>query len=193
MNKINFNKIFKKKMNSFFLLLVLFTIKVVNSQIETTYEKNLTNLIIKDYDKTIRPLDKVEINIKISLKQIVDLNERDQIITTSSYLFAEWIDSRLAWNSTYWNNTYWISMPSKRIWLPDFFIINTADSNGFVSWTDSSLAYIHNDGLVYLAMSLIGLKTRCSINIYKVSILIEKKDSFHRENKYINSFLSLEQ
>ena len=47
-------------------------------------------------------------------------------------------------------------MPAKKIWLPDFFVINTADSNGFVSITDTSLAYIHYDGLVYWAMSLIG-------------------------------------
>jgi hypothetical protein len=129
------------------------------AQIETLYEKNLTSLVLQNYDKTIRPLDRVEINLKISLKQIVDLNERDQIITTSSYFFAEWFDNRLTWNLSAYNNTYWISMPSKKIWLPDFFVINTADSNGFVPVTDSSLAYIHHDGLVYLAMSLIGMKS----------------------------------
>ena len=160
------------------VFIVIIEISLVKSQIGTLYETNLTQLILNRYDKTIRPLDKVEINLKISLKQIVDLNERDQIITTSSYFFAEWFDNRLAWNLSTNNNTYWISIPAKKIWLPDFFVINTADSNGFVQITESSLAYIHYDGLVYLAMSLIGLKTRCSINIYKVNSKIHFNNYF---------------
>lgn len=143
-------------MSKIIFVFYLLKISIIEAQIETLYEANLTKLILQNYDKTVRPLDKVEINLKISLKQIVDLNERDQIITTSSYFFAEWFDNRLTWNLTTYNNTFWISMPAKKIWLPDFFVINTADSNGFVSITDTSLAYIHYDGLVYWAMSLIG-------------------------------------
>ena len=73
------------------------------------------------------------------------------------------------------------------IWLPDLFITNTADNNGFIQVTDSNLAFIENDGYVRLTLSLIGiwilflilimfykhfydkgLRTRCLIEIKKV-------------------------
>jgi hypothetical protein len=45
---------------------------------------------------------------------------------------------------------------AKNIWLPDLFITNTADKNGFIRITDSNLAYIENNGYVKLTLSLVG-------------------------------------
>ena len=45
---------------------------------------------------------------------------------------------------------------AKNLWLPDLFVTNTADSNGFISITDNNLAFVSSDGLVYLTLSLIG-------------------------------------
>ena len=47
----------------------------------------------------------------------------------------------------------------------DLFVINTADSNGYVQIPSQSLAYVNYEGWVYVVFSLTSLKTRCKINV----------------------------
>ena len=92
-------------------------------------------------------------------------------MTTASYLFVKWYDPRLKWNLTLNNNidqVKSISLMAKNIWLPDLFITNTADENGFIRITDSNLAYIENNGYVKLTLSLVGnllLFYFCNLNL----------------------------
>jgi hypothetical protein len=120
-------------------------------------EKQIKDTIINtNYDKTIRPSVSVSILMDIALKQIVAIDEKNQFMTTASYLFIKWYDPRLKWNSSLSHNIDSISVLAKSIWLPDLFITNTADSNGFITVTDSNLAFIENNGYVKLTLSLIG-------------------------------------
>ena len=128
-------------------------------------EKQIKNSIINsDYDKSIRPSVTVNILMNIALKQIMALDERNMIMTTASYLFVSWNDPRLKWNSTETNDVQTISVGAKNVWLPDLYVTNTAEQNGFISITDLNIAYIQSDGLVYLTISLVGkfdLNTFC--------------------------------
>jgi hypothetical protein len=120
-------------------------------------EKRIKDTIINsNYDKTIRPTVPVSILMDIALKQIVAIDEKNQFMTTASYLFVKWYDPRLKWNSTLSHNIDSISVLAKSIWLPDLFITNTADNNGFITVTDSNLAFIEHNGYVKLTLSLIG-------------------------------------
>ena len=138
----------------------LFFIEVITTdELDETLqiEKRIKDTIInKNYDKSIRPSVSVSILMDIALKQIVAIDERNQFMTTASYLFIKWYDPRLKWNSTLSNNIDSISVLAKSIWLPDLFITNTADNNGFITVTDSNLAFLENNGNVKLAISLIG-------------------------------------
>ena len=120
-------------------------------------EKRIKDTIINsNYDKTIRPSVSVSILMDIALKQIVAIDERNQFMTTASYLFIKWYDPRLKWNSTLSNNVKSISVLAKSLWLPDLVITNTAENNGFITVTDSNLAFIENNGYVKLTLGLIG-------------------------------------
>lgn len=125
-------------------------------------EKYIKNSVINsDYDKTIRPSVSVNILMNIALKQIIALDERNQVMTTASYLFISWHDSRLKWKSNETSDIKTISIKAKDIWLPDFYITNTAEQNGFISITETNLVFIQSDGLVYLTLSLVG---KCQFN-----------------------------
>ena len=120
-------------------------------------EKSIKNSIFNsEYDKTIRPSVTVKISMDIALKQIIALDERNQVMITASYLFASWNDSRLKWNSTKTKDVKTISVGAKNLWLPDLYITNTAEQNGFISITDTNIAFVQSDGLVYLTLSLIS-------------------------------------
>jgi len=120
-------------------------------------EKQIKNSIVNsDYDKIIRPSVTVDILMNIALKQIMAIDERNQIMITASYLFVSWNDPRLKWNSNETNDIDTISIGAKSIWLPDLYVTNTAEQNGFISITDLNIAYIQSDGLIYLTLSLIS-------------------------------------
>ena len=42
------------------------------------------------------------------------------------------------------------------LWLPDLYVINTADSNGFITVSDSNLAYLSYDGTISINYGLNG-------------------------------------
>lgn len=145
-------------MSLFSLLSILFAlIRLLGGQQSTLYESEIKNQIfnLSNYDNTIRPADMTQLSLKLTTRQITALNEQTQTLTTSSYLFVSWTDSRLKWNSTLYGNVYLLVIPASFIWLPDLSVINTADSNGFLSY-DKYIANLFSNGLVYMNIGLIG-------------------------------------
>lgn len=50
----------------------------------------------------------------------------------------------------------YIYVKATQIWVPDLYVINSADANGFITPTDSVLALVHYDGNVILNHALNG-------------------------------------
>jgi len=116
--------------------------------------KAIKNLILNlNYDATYPPQDFMQINLDLFFKQIVKLDQTNQIIVSSSTLAAEWYDQRLAWNVTAYPIES-LTLKATQIWLPDLYVINSADLNGFVPVSSSNLATVYHGGLVLVYYSL---------------------------------------
>ena len=151
---------------SFFMLnLVVIGMRVYADTQNNLDEFNIFMNITKNYNKNIRPASQVGFGAQFSLKQIMAIDEKNQIMTSNSYLGLKWTDNRLMWNPTYFNNLTGIYMPANLLWTVDMFVINTADTNGYITMPSQSLAYVSFDGVVYVVLSLTSLKTRCKISI----------------------------
>ena len=65
-------------------------------------EKTLVRLLLKDYEPLARPVNDsripVTLSVIVTLKQIVDLDERNQILKTNIWLEYYWNDTNLTWN-----------------------------------------------------------------------------------------------
>ena len=61
-------------------------------------ENDVIRNITKNYLKTVRPSSLTSINIKLSIKQINSLDEKNQVLISNSYFSCYWTDSRLAWD-----------------------------------------------------------------------------------------------
>ncbi len=152
--------------NQFILLasiLPLFLKCIADEKIEHNIYKKIT----KDYEKDLRPSGN-SITLDLKLNQIINLNEKSQIMTSAVYIFLVWGDDRLTWNSSatgFTENS--ILLPAKDIWLPDLFILNTADINGFVTFQPSLLALITSNGTVSVSICISALNTRCKTDITK--------------------------
>ena len=71
------------------------------------HEARLLDDLLENYQKYERPVldesDPVELQFGIDLQQIIDLDERNQLLQTNMWLTYNWIDANLVWNevSTY--------------------------------------------------------------------------------------------
>ena len=124
---------------------------------------NLTSYLFKNYNAFQKPSYNLLMALNIKYNQLISIDEKNQIMTSSFYLEVNWIDKRLSWNLTDYNISE-ILVPVNKLWLPDLYIINTADTNGFINYSNY-LALIGYDGIINLILNLCLLKTRCSINI----------------------------
>jgi hypothetical protein len=131
------------------LLLILNKIKTDSTTIQA-----IKNLILNsNYDPSILSQDFIQINVDMFFKQIVKLDQNNQILVSSSTLIAVWTDQRLAWNFTEYPIEA-IILKATQIWLPDLYIINSADLNGFIPVSSSNLAMINYSGLVTIIYGL---------------------------------------
>uniref|UniRef100_A0A914WQK1 Uncharacterized protein n=1 Tax=Plectus sambesii TaxID=2011161 RepID=A0A914WQK1_9BILA len=115
-------------------------------------------LLTTNYEKAIRPTlhHTVATNVTFGflLNQIVDVDERNQVLTTRSWLNVNWLDPRLRWNASDWEGIKVMYFPHERLWKPDIILVNNADreyreaivstdimatSNGNVTWLFSAI------------------------------------------------------
>ncbi|XP_061168797.1 neuronal acetylcholine receptor subunit beta-3-like [Saccostrea echinata] len=132
-------------------------------------EKRLLRELFQEYNSMTRPVqnysDVVTVNFGISLNQILDLDEKKQIITTSVWVKEIWHDESLTWEPEKYENTTRLIVSSTELWLPDVFIFNTAGGHaeGFVNVTGSKLL-IENSGMVTWTVPLM-IKSSCPVDV----------------------------
>lgn len=93
-----------------FLFIVTFqfaSLKARNVE-EKRYETLLLNTLFKDYDKRSRPVKNshsaIEVNLSVSFQQILQVDEKHQVITTNVWRSMYWIDEFLKWKSENFGN-----------------------------------------------------------------------------------------
>ena len=161
-------------LKSLFCLVFIFKITKCQLSINQQYEQNLTAKLFNSYySRDVRPDDQVTISVSIQLKQIISLDEKNQVLTVSCFIEQWWNDPRLSWTPASNNNINVLMLNLKKIWVPDTIVLNSADGDGYLK-INSDFSYVPVDynGNVYFATSLIGLKTRCVLDMqsYPVNI-----------------------
>ncbi|XP_067933036.1 neuronal acetylcholine receptor subunit alpha-7-like [Watersipora subatra] len=95
------------------------------------HEVRLIRHLLKDYVSQERPaLDDhkpLEVEFEITLRSIIDVDEKNQMINTNLWLYYQWVDYKLAWNPEDYGNVTEIRLPEKLIWKPDVLMYNSAD------------------------------------------------------------------
>jgi hypothetical protein len=107
------------------------------------------------------------IQIQMSLRQIVSLDEKNQILTTNIYLYLSWCDKRLTWNPANYSNVLLIQIPANKVWLPDLSIMNAAGTTNMIPIASNQYVAISYSGYISVAVNLPSLQTRCPLNVLK--------------------------
>jgi hypothetical protein len=131
-------------------------------------EQALIASLLNGYNKNIRPEEQVSVFISASLQQIIASDEKQQEMTSSSFISQMWLDLRLSWTPDNSNhNISVVMLPTKSLWIPDTMILNSADANGYLTASDYSSTSVAYTGLVYLILPALTVKTRCDLFVQK--------------------------
>ncbi|KAJ1357589.1 hypothetical protein KIN20_015768 [Parelaphostrongylus tenuis] len=110
----------------------------------------LYTTLLAGYEKEVRPAFRhdrpINVTFVFSLTQIIDVDERNQILTTNAWVHQHWFDYKLVWDPRLYGNLTRIHIPHEKIWRPDIILYNNADSQytKSVMSTDVVVNYLGN-------------------------------------------------
>ncbi|XP_046982612.1 acetylcholine receptor subunit alpha-like [Schistocerca americana] len=95
--------------------------------------KRLYDDLLSNYNKLVRPVvnvsDALTVKIKLKLSQLIDVNLKNQIMTTNLWVEQSWYDYKLQWDPREYGGVEMLHVPSDHIWRPDIVLYNNADGN----------------------------------------------------------------
>uniref|UniRef100_A0A8C7SUR6 Neurotransmitter-gated ion-channel ligand-binding domain-containing protein n=1 Tax=Oncorhynchus mykiss TaxID=8022 RepID=A0A8C7SUR6_ONCMY len=107
-------------------------------------EDLLLRNLFQGYQRWVRPIqhanDRVTVRFGLKISQLVDVDEKNQLMTTNVWLWQEWLDSNLRSDPEDYGGITSIGAPSEAIRLPDIFEGSLmtkaiAKSNRRITWT----------------------------------------------------------
>ncbi|TRZ07465.1 hypothetical protein HGM15179_019640, partial [Zosterops borbonicus] len=129
-------------------------------------EDRLFKRLFSGYNRWSRPVpntsDVVIVRFGLSIAQLIDVDEKNQMMTTNVWLKQEWSDYKLRWDPAEYDNVTSIRVPSEMIWIPDLVLYNNAD--GEFAVTHMTKARLSWDGTVTWVPPAI-YKSSCSIDV----------------------------
>uniref|UniRef100_T1K349 Uncharacterized protein n=1 Tax=Tetranychus urticae TaxID=32264 RepID=T1K349_TETUR len=95
------------------------------------HERKLLNDLMEHYNPMERPVlnesEPVFVSFGLTLQQIIDVDEKNQLIVTNIMINMEWIDANLRWNVSEYGGVSDIRLAAAKVWKPDILLYNSAD------------------------------------------------------------------
>ncbi|XP_002741797.2 neuronal acetylcholine receptor subunit alpha-2-like [Saccoglossus kowalevskii] len=129
-------------------------------------EMHLREMLFRGYNKLSLPVSNVSeilnITFGLAISQIIDVNEKSQVMTTKVWLRHSWDDNHLEWDPNLYDGISSIRVPAQILWIPDILIYNNADGGYDVK--NMAMANVFSNGTVQWVPPAI-YKSSCRINV----------------------------
>ncbi|KAL9871615.1 acetylcholine receptor subunit beta-like 2 [Glossina fuscipes] len=152
-------------------LLSLVLSSEVNSTPPLSFEANpdtkrLYDDLLSNYNRLIRPVvnntETLTVWLGLKLSQLIEVNLRNQVMTTNLWVKQRWFDYKLRWDPEEYGGVEQLYVPSEHIWVPDIVLYNNWDGNYEVTlMTKATLKYT---GEVFWEPPAI-YKSSCEMNV----------------------------
>ncbi|XP_046876629.1 neuronal acetylcholine receptor subunit alpha-10-like [Hypomesus transpacificus] len=130
------------------------------------YAQKLLTDLFSNYTNALRPVEDtdhiINVTLQITLSQIIDMDERNQILTTYLWIRQVWTDAYLKWKKEDYDGLDTIRIPSSYVWRPDIVLYNSADDQ-FSSSMETNVV-ISSEGQVMWDQPAIS-KSSCSVDV----------------------------
>ncbi|CAB4014495.1 neuronal acetylcholine receptor subunit alpha-10-like, partial [Paramuricea clavata] len=139
--------------------------------VESTFDAKvrLERMLLKDYTKEVRPVldvrDNVTVTVGISLYLIRNMDDKNQMLTTSLWIRQVWHDHRLTWTPSNFSSVKKINIPVNKVWIPDIKVYNEVN-RGQYSGLDQfqTRVLVNHDGRIqWMGPSV--MRTSCQVDI----------------------------
>ncbi|KAM6995683.1 neuronal acetylcholine receptor subunit alpha-7-like isoform 1-T1 [Tautogolabrus adspersus] len=109
-------------------LLILSTLLRVS--VQGPHQRFLLRELLRDYNPMERPVandsQALTVQFSFTLMQVMDVDEKNQIITTNAWLQMQWYDHYLQWNQSEYPGVKNLRFSSDQVWTPDILLYNSA-------------------------------------------------------------------
>ncbi|KAI9553855.1 hypothetical protein GHT06_019125 [Daphnia sinensis] len=130
-------------------------------------EYRLLRHLMENYDSNARPVANstkaLQVVFGMSLHLLIDVDERNQILTTNCWLTQKWNDSHLTWNASDFGGIHVVRIPYHRVWRPDIILYNNADAQYTSSVINTNVIVSDNGEVVWLSHGI--FRSSCDINV----------------------------
>ncbi|XP_012289470.1 acetylcholine receptor subunit gamma [Aotus nancymaae] len=129
-------------------------------------EERLLADLMQNYDPNLRPAERdsdvVNVSLKLTLTNLISLNEREEALTTNVWIEMQWCDYRLRWDPQDYEGLWVLRVPSTMVWRPDVVLENNVDGVFEVALYCNVL--VSPDGCIYWLPPAI-FRSACSISV----------------------------
>jgi len=119
-----------------------------------------------NYNKLERPVanesDAIVLKFGLTLQQIMDVDEKNQLLTTNLWLNLEWTDSNMRWDEAEYGGVKDIRVPPSSLWKPDILMYNSA-SEAFDGTFPTNVVVTSDGTCTYIPPGI--FKSSCQIDI----------------------------
>ncbi|XP_055013416.1 cholinergic receptor, nicotinic, alpha 11 [Boleophthalmus pectinirostris] len=106
---------------------------LINVSEQGPHQRSLLKNLLKDYNRMERPVGNdshpLTVVFSLSLIQIMDVDEKNQVLTSNMWLRMSWYDHYLQWNQTEHPGVKNLRFSHDQIWTPDILLYNSADDD----------------------------------------------------------------
>ncbi|NWX89125.1 ACHG protein, partial [Nothoprocta pentlandii] len=129
-------------------------------------EEKLLQDLMDNYNRHLRPAlhgdQLINVTLKLTLTNLISLNEREETLTTNVWIEMQWCDYRLRWDPQKYDNIELLRVPSTMVWLPDVVLENNIDGTFEITLYTNVL--VSPDGCIYWLPPAI-YRSSCSIHV----------------------------
>uniref|UniRef100_A0A3P8VLQ4 Cholinergic receptor, nicotinic, alpha 7a (neuronal) n=1 Tax=Cynoglossus semilaevis TaxID=244447 RepID=A0A3P8VLQ4_CYNSE len=122
--------------------------------------------LLRDYNSLSRPVanetDKLTVTVGLTLMQIMDVNEKNQILTANVWLPMEWKDNNLKWDVENYPGVTNMRFRHSQVWSPDILLYNSADER-FDPTFHTNILVAPSGNCTYIPPGI--FKSICSVNM----------------------------
>uniref|UniRef100_A0A8C4ZIQ3 Neuronal acetylcholine receptor subunit alpha-7 n=1 Tax=Gadus morhua TaxID=8049 RepID=A0A8C4ZIQ3_GADMO len=113
--------------------LLLLLLALIHVSVQGPHQRHLLKNLLKDYNRMERPVGNdshsLTVVFSLSLIQIMDVDEKNQVLTTNIWLRMGWFDHYLQWNQTEYPGVKNLRFTTDQVWTPDILLYNSADDD----------------------------------------------------------------
>ncbi|XP_021913497.1 acetylcholine receptor subunit beta-like 1 [Zootermopsis nevadensis] len=91
--------------------------------------------------------EKVDVRFGLAFVQLINVNEKNQIMKSNVWLRLVWNDYQLQWDEADYGGIGVLRLPPDKVWKPDIVLFNNADGNYEVRYKSNVLIYPNGEVL----------------------------------------------